>query len=169
MSTDASSPLSDTRLPAVGLVAELNEEDRALLSSYGLFSYLEAGQLVIRQQSAQNCLYFVISGTLHAKRADEGREVLLSAIGQGEWFGEINIFDPSAASASVSAVSASQIWSIGREELLSYFAVYPEAAVRLLIGIATLLSRRVRQVSQKLVSHAEYESLLSGGADKKHS
>ncbi|MEO6052785.1 MAG: cyclic nucleotide-binding domain-containing protein [Chthoniobacterales bacterium] len=158
---DESVSFEGATLPAVGLVAELSDEDRAMLSSYGQFGFLEAGHLAIRQGTPQDRLYFVISGVFHAKREDEGRETFLGTISQGEWFGEINIFDPSAASATVSAVGATQLWSISREELLAYLGTYSEAGLQLMIGIATNLSRRMRNVSKKLAMHSEYEDLAT--------
>ncbi|MEO6847647.1 MAG: cyclic nucleotide-binding domain-containing protein [Chthoniobacterales bacterium] len=158
---DSASTFEGPNLPAVGLVSELSDDDRAMLSSYGQFGFIQPLTTVIKQGTPQDRLYFVITGMLHAKREDDGHETLLSPIGRGEWFGEINIFDPAAASATVSAVDSSQIWSIGREELLVFLGAYPEAAVQIMIGIATIVSRRLRSITEKLVSHAEYETFFS--------
>ncbi len=147
------------KLPAIGLVEALGEEERAVLGGHGNFQNLEAGQVVIRQGAAQDALYFVVSGVLHAKRNDGGREVLLGEIRMGEWFGEVNIFDPGEASATVRAVSTSQIWRITKGEFEDFLNENPTAANMVLVGIATLLSRRLRGVTARLVGRAEFESL----------
>jgi len=152
--------LSNPGLPAHGLVANLADDDRAMLSSYGNFRYLEAGDTIIHQREAQNSLYFVISGHLHAKRNDTGREILVGTIKAGEWFGEVNIFDPGEASATVTAIDPSQLWLITRDELQAYINGYPESSNRLLISIATLLAGRLRSVSSKLVDKVEYAALV---------
>lgn len=154
-------PLSQVELPAMGLVAEMSSEDRSMLASYGHFSFASQGDEIIGQGQPQGSLYFVLSGLLHAKRSDTGRDVLVGEIRAGESFGEVNIFDPGAASATVIASTPSQLWSIEGGELRSFVAAYPEAGSLLVWGVASVLSRRVRSVSEQLVGRVEYEALIS--------
>ena len=150
---------SGPQLPAVGLVDSLSTEDRALLSSYGQFSYVAAGAVLIEQGDPQEFLYFLISGNLHAKSSD--REILLGHIRAGEWFGEINIFDPAAALATVVAMDNSQIWRISRAELQQFFEHYPTPAFQLTVGIAMGLSRRLRGVTAQLIKKTDYDHILA--------
>jgi CRP/FNR family transcriptional regulator, cyclic AMP receptor protein len=159
MESDRKADGQSWKLPAIGLVGELGEEERGILGGHGNFSSLAAGQVVIEQGAAQDALYFVVSGVLHAKRSDGGREVLLGEIRMGEWFGEVNIFDPGEASATVRAVSPSQIWRITKGEFEDFLNENTAAAGKVLVGIATLLSRRLRGVTARLVGRAEFESL----------
>ena len=77
---------------------------------------------------------------------------LLGAVGTGETVGEINLLDPSAASASVTAVEFSQVWCIDSKSLESYINEYPRAAAWLLIGIGKTIARRLRTVNEKIAS-----------------
>lgn len=149
------------QLPAVGLVDSLSTEDRRMLSSYGSFSFLLDGSLVIQQGKPQEFLYFLISGSLHAKSVETGHETLLGTIRSGEWFGEINIFDPSTALATVVAVDQCQIWRISRVELQQFFEHYPAPAFQLTVSIATGLSRRLRGVTAQLIKKTDYDYLLA--------
>ena len=153
--------LSPVDLPAIGLLQALPDEERAILSSYGHFLMAPAGGSVIAQGSPQDSLYVVISGRLHARRSDSGREILVGEIRTGEAFGEVNIFDPGEASATVVAVDPTQLWRIARGELEEFLNAYPAAGNALLAGIATNLSTRLRAVSAKLVGKVEYEALLA--------
>ncbi len=137
-------------LPSAGLLAELDTEERRLLSSYGTFKALKEGDVVIRERDRQDSLYFVISGTLHATHEDNGKRVLLGRIPAGQWFGEVNIFDPASASATVTVREYTQLWQISRADLEEYLNRYPNAGSRLLLGIAGVLARRVRQLDSKL-------------------
>jgi len=148
-------------LPALGLVAEMSREDRAILSSYGFFHIAQQGKVLIKEGNVQNSLYFVISGSLHAKLSEQGHEMLVGSIRQGEWFGEVNIFDPAAASATVVAIEPTQYWQITREDLQEFINNYPAVGTALVIGIAIVLSRRLRGVSQKLADSARLSSLAS--------
>jgi len=155
------SELSGPQLPAVGLVDNLSDEDRRLLSSYGTFTFVSDGTVVIEEGKPQEFLYFLISGQLHAKSKAGGPEILLGRIRDGEWFGEINIFDPAAALATVVAVENSQIWKISRAELQQFFEAYPAPAFQLTVSIATGISRRLRGVTGQLIQKTDYDRILA--------
>jgi CRP-like cAMP-binding protein len=148
-------PISTPHLPALGFVAELSDDDRAMLSSYGHFRRYDAGSKVIEEGAVQESLYFLISGLLHASRRDGDRPVLLGQIRAGEWFGEINIFDPATATATVVAVEDAQVWHTTRGDLEQFIQNYPTAGMQLVISIAAVLSQRVRMLTQRMLDEAE--------------
>jgi len=54
--------LDGPQLPAVGPAADLSEEDRSTLSSYGEFHFASHGDLLIAQGQSHGKLFFIISG-----------------------------------------------------------------------------------------------------------
>lgn len=132
-----------------------------MLASYGSFRYADEGLVLITEGERQDSIYFVLSGMLHAKRLSEGREILVGEIRSGEAFGEVSIFDPGLASATVVAMQPTQLWLITREEFQNFLSGYPVAANALLISIATLLSQRLRTLCERLVDRDDYQELLS--------
>jgi len=151
-------PLNSPHLPAVGLISELSKEDRDTLSSYGSFHLAAAGETLIQEGASHGKLFFIISGLLHARCNDDGHNVLLGTINQGEWVGEIDLFDPSSAICSVIAIEASQYWVITRADLEDYINNYTQAGIQLLIGLASTLSRRLRGTTRKLTEQTELSS-----------
>ena len=147
--------LEGPQLPAVGPAAELSEEDRGALSSYGEFRFAKQGEVLIPQGESHGKLFFIISGVLHAVRRDDDREVLLGAIRRGEWVGEVELFDPVNAMCSVIVIEQSQYWMIARSDLESFINNYPQAGVQLVISLASLLSRRLRSVTRLLMEEGE--------------
>ena len=146
MSTDFNSP----ELPALGILNPLGDDDRRLLSGYGEFLPVEKDKHLIEEGLAQDCLYFVINGTLHASMMRGGHPVLLGKIGRGETIGEINVLDPNLASATVTALEFSQVWKITRDSLEEFVNEYPLPAAHLLVGIGKTLARRLRDVNEKI-------------------
>ncbi|MBG7608815.1 MAG: hypothetical protein IZT59_12420 [Verrucomicrobia bacterium] len=55
-----SNELTRPELPAVGIVAGMEAEDRALLSDYGEFLPVQVGQKIIEYGQEQESLYLVI-------------------------------------------------------------------------------------------------------------
>jgi CRP-like cAMP-binding protein len=148
MSADFSTP----QIPALGIMEPLGDEDRDILSGYGEFRPVQPGSHLIEEGSVQTSLYFIISGKLHATAMRGGHKVLLGSVGSGETVGEINLLDPSAASATVTAVEFSQVWCIDSKSLESYINEYPRPAAWLLIGVGKTIARRLRSVNEKIAS-----------------
>ena len=151
--------LTSPQIPAVGLVAELSKEDRDTLSSYGSFHLANPSDILIAEGIPHGKLFFIISGLLHARRNDEGRDILLGTINQGEWVGEVDLFDPASAVCSVIAIEPSQYWMITRADLEDFINNYPGAGIQILIGVAATLGRRLRSVTKKLAEQTELASI----------
>lgn len=151
--------LTSPQIPAVGLVAQLSKEDRDTLSSYGSFHLANPTDILIAEGLPHGKLFFIISGLLHARRNEEGREILLGSINQGEWVGEVDLFDPASAVCSVVAIEPSQYWMITRTDLEDFINNYPVAGIQILIGVAGTLGRRLRNVTQKLAEQTELAAI----------
>ena len=155
MSNDFNRP----ELPAIGIVRELEDDDRGLLSNYGEFLPVQEGEAVITEGEPQDSLIFLISGLLHVTTETAGKPTLLARIEAGATIGEVNLFDPATASATVRAKTFSQIWKARRNDLDDFLRAYPEAAGRLLIGLLSEMSRRLRRMNDK-VSNSELQNAL---------
>jgi CRP/FNR family cyclic AMP-dependent transcriptional regulator len=144
-------------LPSVGIVADIEAGDRALLGNYGEFLPAQAGQMLIRAGDDQEHLYLVISGLLHVTIMVEGRVKLVARVEAGETLGEVNVFDPEKASATVTAQEFSQIWKANRDDIDQFVKAYPEAGNTLLSGIITVMCRRIRNMNDKLADNETME------------
>ena len=147
------------QLPVIGIVANLNPEDVKVLESYGRFDSAKPGTVLIEQGISHGKLFLVISGLLHARRVDQGTDVLLGQVEEGEWLGEVDLFDPLEAVCSVITVGECQYWEITRDRLEEFIGNCPSAGTLLLIGLATTLSRRIREVTRKLSEQTELTKL----------
>lgn len=146
-------------LPPVGIVAELEVQDRALLGDYGEFLPAQPGQALITAGDDQEHLYLVISGLLHVTIMVEGRVKLVARVEAGETLGEVNVFDPAKASATVTAQDFSQIWKANRDDIELFVKAYPDPGSILLSGIITVMCRRIRNMNDKLADNESMEIL----------
>jgi CRP-like cAMP-binding protein len=151
--------LNEPFLPPAGIIANLSKEDRDMLSSYGTFHLANPGTASIDQGKPHGKLVFTLSGTGQARRSDAGSDILLGRINPGDWIGEVDIFDPSSAVCSVVAMEASQYWVITRESLEEYINNSPAAGTIILIGLASTLGRRVRDITRKLSEQTELSKI----------
>lgn len=137
-------------LPASPALFAFEEEDRKLLSRYGEFRDFKANEVVVKEGEPQESLYFLISGVIHAVHKIKGGLVPLGTIKSGEWFGEINIFDPQTATAMCVAHMQSRAWVIQRDRLEAFLNDHPSLGCMLLLGVAEILARRTRSMVNKL-------------------
>lgn len=139
-------------LPDIGFLAQIPSEHRAFLTGFGKFRRCSKDEIVIAEGSPQESLNLVLSGTLHIISNADERRILLAALGKGDSLGEINLFDPAAASATVIARSDCLIWSITRHELDGLLQADPIIGLSVMKGLLGQLSRRLRRMNEKLVT-----------------
>ena len=157
-----SDDIPTAQLPATGLLAGLSSKDRDLLSCYGQFLPIEEGHCLIEEGNDQDSLYIVISGILHVHTDKDDKHTLIARIGPGESIGEINLFDPGVASASVTAQSLTKIWKATRRDFETFVQAYPDVGEHLLVALVTELSKRIRHLNGKLLAmEAFYQNLWS--------
>ena len=137
-------------LPVCTMLAGFKKANRHALSTYGEFLVFKTDEIIIREKEEQNCLYFVVSGVVHAVHKVKKGATPLGAIKEGEWFGEINIFDPSLSSAMVVARTESHVWRISRPKLEEFLNSNPSLGCQLLLSIAEVLARRTRKLVNKV-------------------
>ena len=147
--------MSNAILPEMGFATGFDIEERTQLGNFGEFISLSDGEVLIDEGHKQDALFMVISGTFHVQTVVTGRAVLLGTLKTGDTIGEINMFDPGNASASVVSKSFSEVWRIDRARLEQYLEAHPRTAARLLVNVATQLSKRLRKTNEKVAMARE--------------
>jgi CRP/FNR family cyclic AMP-dependent transcriptional regulator len=144
----SSSPFPE--LPAFGFLSEVDPSHREFLASFGGFIRPTNGETIIEEGKPQVYLHLILSGMLHVTSAAGGRSLLVATLGAGDSIGEVNVFDPASASASVIARSECLIWRITAAELADFFSASPEGGIDFMRGLLRLAARRLRAMNEKL-------------------
>jgi CRP-like cAMP-binding protein len=152
-----SETLSKPTLPTFSWIGHLKDDDRDLLSSYGEFFPGHPGNVIIEEGAIQTEVFVVISGKLevHARQED-GSVALVAQVGPGETLGEISLFSPGPAAATVTAVEFSQLWRIADDSLMEFMQENPGAGNLLLRTLASILAQRLRQMNPKVFGLSAY-------------
>jgi CRP/FNR family cyclic AMP-dependent transcriptional regulator len=110
-----------------------------------------ANTIVVSEGDEGNSLFVVQHGSLKAYLTDNvGREVTLSFLDPGDYFGELALLDESPRSASVIAVTRSEVLQIPRTAFLALVEAYPacmQLVVRNLVTRIRLLTENVRSLA----------------------
>jgi NADH dehydrogenase len=87
--------------------------------------YFEPGQVIFREGDRGDWLYVVTDGEVEVLRSSTEGETALRRLGAGECFGEIALVSDRPRSATVRAVSASNVLAVDREAFQALFATLP--------------------------------------------
>ncbi|MHB1082116.1 MAG: cyclic nucleotide-binding domain-containing protein [Prosthecobacter sp.] len=136
------------------LLANFNANELTLLSSFGDSRSYQPGDVVIRQGDENDHLYLVLKGKLEVLQEVDDVDQVVAVLEAGDSLGEVSIFDPGPASATVRAGSEAEVWLITRDSLERLHTASPKVAYRLLTRITTCLSKRMRDMNDKLVDLA---------------
>jgi len=141
-------PHEDTGfLRNVPIFADLEERELDKILKLGTRQKYKKGNLVVLEQESGAALFVIISGKVKVVRMDEdGREVILSMFGPGEFFGEMSLLDGMARSASVVATTKSELFMIHRREFLDLLHEFPTVAISLLAELAMRLRKADMQI-----------------------
>jgi hypothetical protein len=151
--------MSETKpsLPTFSWLGHLKDDDRELLSSYGDFFPGHPGGIIIEEGVLQTEVFVVISGELEVYTiAEDGTPVVLARLGPGETIGEMSLFDPAPATATVRATQFSQLWRIADTDLINFMDQNPGAGNILLRTLATILAQRLRQIDPEAFGLSAY-------------
>jgi CRP-like cAMP-binding protein len=131
----------------VPIFSDLEEKDLVKIVKLGTRQKYKKGNLVVLEQESGAALFVIISGKVKVVRMDEeGREVILSLFGPGEFFGEMSLLDGLARSASVVATVKSELFMIHRRDFLELLHDFPTVAIALLAELAMRLRKADMQI-----------------------
>ena len=125
--------------------------------------------VILFEDDPGDALYVVAKGQVKVVLiGEDGREVILSVLGEGEFFGEMALIDDEPRSAHVIAMEDSALIVLRREDFQGILMHAPGIALALLKE----LSRRLRRVDEKVGSlvlldvHGRVAQLLLELADE---
>lgn len=136
-------------LENVPLFESLSQQDRAELEA-GMHTqcFPKGSRLVKQSDISNNLLYVVLSGRLKVFMSNEdGREVLLDFLQEGDTFGELSLFDEQPRSATVMTVEDCKIALFPRAYLFECLQRNPNIAIELLKTVIKRMRNTTEQVS----------------------
>lgn len=136
-------------LKRVPLFESLPETELAHFAELTREKTYPKGSVILFENDRGDSLYLVASGQVKVVLiGEDGREVILSVLGSGTFFGEMALIDDAPRSAHVIAMEDSTLLVLRREDFQSRLRSSPEVAISLLRE----LSRRLRRADEKIGS-----------------
>ena len=149
------SDTTPTELPAIGLLAELDESVRRVLAAAGRFESLAAGTGLAVQGLPHKTLAVLLSGRAAVHCHAHGDYIHLADIKAGETIGEMNLLDPQKASADVKITEKATAWIIDVEQFQALVQNDPANGVQILQWLGRQLCRRLRNDAERMLRQAQ--------------
>lgn len=154
-------------LRSVTILRDLTDAELDAFAGILAIREAKSGERVLEEGTVVNHFYIVCEGVVHVRRMAQTREVLLGRLGVGAFFGEINLFDPGTATASIYAMKTpTRLAVTNYENLREFMCSHPATGYKIVSAMMTGVCQRLRQTSARLVNTI-YWATGEGMADLK--
>ena len=107
------------------------------------------GQPIVREGEPGDCMYVVQSGRVEVVKATPDGEQRLRILSDGDFFGEMSIFEHDARSATVRAIGEARVLKVDKRTLLRRMKEDPTLA----FNILETMSQRIRSLTAAAAAH----------------
>src|SRR5437867_13267944 len=136
----------------VGPVTKLGASALRARAPHGAVRSFSKNAVVVSEGDESDSLYILLSGRVKAFVSEEdGREVVLSTVGVGDYFGEL-VLDGGPRSASIMTLEPCRFFVIPRgdiEGLIDRNPAFARHLIRMLIGKVRTLTQKVLDLALK--------------------
>jgi len=134
-------------LKSIPLFADLKDDELATIASHAVTKSYPKNSVIINEGDDTNSLYVIQSGKVKAFLSNEdGKEVILSILKPGNYFGELSLLDSAPRSASIMTMEPCKFSIICKEDFDKSIDAHPEIARTLV----TELTRTVRRLTESV-------------------
>jgi CRP-like cAMP-binding protein len=131
----------------VPIFADLPMETIETIARVGTRKIYKKENPILMEEDTGGALFVIISGKVKVSRtSSDGKEVILTILGESDFFGEMALLDGQTRSANVIALEDSELFIIRRDDFLDLLYKHPEVAIALLQE----LTQRLRNADLKI-------------------
>ena len=135
----------------VSLFKDLTEGELDAIKHLWATRIVAPRERIIREGGVMHEFSVVCTGTVHVRRLSQDHEVLLARITPGGFFGEMNLYDESTATASVYAMGEVRLAVISNHTFRGFMASRPDIGYKIVSRLLAEVSRRLRHTNERLV------------------
>ena len=134
-------------LRTVPIFGDLSEADLGKLAGLATRKHYPKDGVVFFENEAGDTLFMIAEGRIKVTiLGDDGREIILSVLGSGEFFGEMALLDNEPRSATAIAAEESELVSLSRAEFEGVLAQNPS----MMAGLIKVLTARLRHANHQI-------------------
>ncbi len=143
----------------------LRKSDLNVLMRNGQNKLYTKNSLIIDEGDRPDSAYIIHSGKVKIfLRGEQGKEIVLSILKDGGYFGEMSLIDKEACSAAVMAMEDTELTVISHKNFWDCMHSHPEIAERIMVGLVVRLREANKKISSLALqdAHERVVNLLLG-------
>lgn len=138
----------------IPILGTLRDKELMVIEKYLNFIELNPGETVFEEGDPGDSVCFVVEGSLDVvKTSETGEDIVISTLSKGRSIGEMAVIDDLPRSATVKARTKATLLTLSRENFEYILSEYSNIGVKILKGIARLLSLNLRKTSSRLADY----------------
>lgn len=144
-------------LRSVPIFSDLNQNDINKISERMVSRTYDKGQVILLEEATGETFFVIAGGSVKITRlSDDGREVILAILGEGDFFGEMSLLDGAGRSANVISLENSEVLTLSRNDFLEILETYPKIAISLLEELTMRLRKSDQQIESLSLSDVQH-------------
>jgi len=138
----------------IPILGTLKDKELMVIEKYLNFIELTPGEIVFEEGDPGDFVCFVVEGSLDVvKTSETGEDIVISTLSKGRSIGEMAVIDDLPRSATVKARTKATLLTLSRENFEYILSEHSNIGVKILKGIARLLSLNLRKTSSRLADY----------------
>ena len=139
----------------IPLFSELKSHELGIVADHMNFFEIEEGEVLFKEGDQGDYVCFVLKGGLDVVKETgaPGETVTIATITRKRSIGEMSVIDNTTRSATAIARSKTSLVSLPRKSFDTILDRYPKTGIKILKGIARLLSMNMRKTSSRLADY----------------
>ena len=134
-------------LKRIRLFNDLTDSELFDLSPKVILREFKKNHVILHEEDTNSFMYIIVQGKVKIFQiGNQGKEVILSVHGSGEFFGEMSLIDGKTTPATVAAMEPSMIAVISRDDFYSLL----HSQKKILENLLELLCSRLRESWKKI-------------------
>ena len=151
----------DILIQTVPLFSDLSETSLKVITDKMVARSYDKEKMILIEESAGETFFLISKGSVKITRmSDDGREVILAILGEGDFFGEMALLDGEGRSANVVVLEDAEVLTLQRSDFLEILERFPKIAIHLLKELTTRIRHSDQQIESLSLSGAEQRIAL---------
>lgn len=136
------------------LFGGLTDEELDLVMGFLDEQWYEPDAVILRQGESNSRVHFIVEGgvaILRCSEEDDQQKRIITELGKGDFFGEMELIDIQVCAATVISTSKTRIVTLSNRDLYMISQVNLRTYTMLVLNLARDISRRLRLADEMLV------------------
>ncbi len=146
------------------LFEKLSSRDWHLMTGLFHLRTYKANEIIFEKGTPGLGMYVIIDGSVKITTEEDGDEVVIVNLSQGDFFGEMSLIDEVERSANAISDTETKMIGIFRPQLQELMTHRPRLGIVIFQRLASIVVKRLREANKNLTQ--ERNELESRGADE---